>query len=98
MILRLAGRCLFTLVIAAVLLYIADSVLWQLKLMHGRGFQSVEVNRVSVAPLKGNKEEYYFDGKDTVQCTVSYAPMITSKGIFQPCWYLQKHRLERTDY
>ncbi len=98
MIVRVLLRTLLVIVCVAVLLYIADSVMWQVKLSHGKGFDTVEVMRVTVATLKSKKEEYYYDGKDTVQCSNSYLPMISSQGMVTPCWYLKTHRLVRTDY
>jgi hypothetical protein len=95
---RILLRVVGVMVAAAVLFYIADSLMWQQKLSKNQGFEQVKVSRVSVATLKGNKEEYYFDGTDTARCSVSTLPMITNGGWSTPCWYLKKHHTVETRY
>ncbi len=92
--LRIAGGLL----LAAVLFYATDYLAWRVRSAHGHGADSVSVSRVSVATLKGNKEEYYFDGTDVLPCTRSLLPPPTAGGWGTPCWWLRGHRQVVTQY
>lgn len=76
----------------AVLVYAADWLTWRARVARGNGMDTVTVNRMTVAPLKGSKEEYYFDGTDVLPCTRSLLPPMTGDGFGTPCWYLTNHR------
>ena len=85
---RLLGRALGSVLVVASVVYFADFVVWRVRAARGGGVGSVTVTRVVVAPLKGNKEEYYPDGTGDVAC---------SKSLFQQagsgaCWWLARHR------
>ncbi len=85
---RALARGLLGLVVALALLYLADFVVWRIRVARGGGMDTVQVTRTVVAPLKGNREEYYPDGVEQVDC---------SQSIFQQsgsgaCWYLRRHR------
>ena len=71
----------------ALLIYPADWLLWKAQTIFGRGMGSVQVGRFTVAELKGNREEYYPDGIDTVACSVSLFP----QGGNSACWWLRRH-------
>ncbi len=58
----------------------------------------VTVSRVSVATLKSSKEEYYFDGTDTLPCTRSLFPLPAAEGWGMPCWWLRRHRNVETRF
>jgi hypothetical protein len=45
------------------------------------------VSRFVVAPLKGNKEEYYPDGRGEVDCSVSLLPQAGAGA----CWWVKRH-------
>jgi hypothetical protein len=51
------------------------------------GMGSVQVNRIVAAELKGNKEDYYFDGTMMQDCSESLYP----QGNDSPCWWLKRH-------
>jgi hypothetical protein len=70
----------------------ADVLLWEYKASRGNGYESMQVSKVSIASLKGSKEEYYSDGSVTVRCTRSMLPMPAADGWFAPCWWQRKHR------
>ena len=95
---RLLVRCVVVLVGLALVIYIADAVTWRVKLAHGKGTDQVKVTRVSVATLKSSKEEYYFDGVDTMECTRSMLPPPTASGWGTPCWWLRGHHQVVTRY
>jgi hypothetical protein len=48
---------------------------------------TAQVSRFVVAPLKGNKEEYYFDGTAMVDCSRSLFPQAGSGA----CWWVKRH-------
>ena len=86
------------LLLASMLFYAADYAAWRVRSSHGHGVDAVVVNRVSIASLKGSKEEYYFDGTDVVPCTRSVLPPPVSQGWGTPCWWLRGHRQVVTRY
>lgn len=92
--LRLCGGLL----LAALLLYLADFAWWHVQLVKGHGVDVMQVSRVSVATLKGGKEEYYSEGSDDVTCTRSLFPPLTADGFAIPCWWLSRHRQRETRY
>jgi len=57
---------------AAGLLALMWAVDWAVWSLHGRKGQQVEVFRVTVVSLKGNKEEYYPEGSSMVACSESW--------------------------
>ncbi|RXH55190.1 hypothetical protein [Granulicella sibirica] len=79
---------LLSLAVAAAVLYLGDWAVWRAKFRHGEGMSTVQVTRTVVAPLKGNKEEYYADGTADVRCSRSLFPQDGSDA----CWWLRRHR------
>lgn len=71
----------------ALLIYPADWLVWKARTLFGGGMDSVQVSRVTVAELKGNKEEYYPEGTDTATCSRSLFP----QGGNDACWWLRRH-------
>jgi hypothetical protein len=86
-IIRWIVRSLITLFAAALLIYPADWLAWEAQRMFGGGLGTVEVSHVTVAELKGNKEEYYPDATNTVACSRSLFP----QGGNSACWWLRRH-------
>jgi hypothetical protein len=81
---------------ALLLLGIAgDAIVWRLR---GEPAAEQEVSRVTVASMKRNKEEYFFDGSDTVPCAVSITPQRQQAQWLPPCWWLLRHRNIVTRY
>lgn len=72
-------------------LYAADWAVWRIRLAYGTGFSAVEISHVSIASLKGNKEEYYSDGVTTVVCSRSLFPLPGAGPLKEPCWWLRRH-------
>ncbi len=83
--LRLLRATAVTLILIAALAWPADYAVW---ILRGSPMQTLEVTRFVVAPLKGQKEEYYPDGTATSPCSRSLLPQSAT-----PCWYLQNHRV-----
>jgi hypothetical protein len=86
-VIRRLVRSATVLAIAAVLLYPADWALWRVRVALGGGMGSIQVSQVTIAELKGNKEEYYPDGTTTVACSRSLFP----QGGGNACWWLRRH-------
>ena len=63
----------------------ADWAVWRAR---GAPTGSVRVNRVMVAPLKGNREEYYADGTADEACSRSLMPW----GGMRACWWVERKR------
>jgi hypothetical protein len=73
--------------------YPVDWAVWRVRVAAGGGMGSVQVDRFTVAELKGGKEDYYPDGTATVSCSKSLYP----QGGNGACWWVERHRevLER---
>lgn len=76
---------LLCLVVATLTFVAADWVTWRTR---GAPHGFVAVTRVAVASLKGNREEYYPDGTETLRCSHSILPW----GDTQACWWLEQRR------
>ena len=86
---RWSGKFLLTLVVFTLLAFAADSLLWHWHLAQGNGLATVQVSRMVVASLKGNREEYYMDGTEDTPCSRSLFP----QGGNPACWWLARHRV-----
>jgi len=97
-IVQMLAKAVAALVLLAALTYPVDFAIWRtrLALSHdGRGgMGSVQVNQVTAAELKGNKEEYYFDGTAMLDCSKSLFP----QGGVNACWWQERHRDAITRY
>ncbi len=88
--LLLAEEALVFVLVAAIGVTGADWAIWKLR---GGPIGAVTVTRTVVAPLKGNREEYYPDGTETLPCSRSVLPW----GGAGACWRMERQRtiLER---
>jgi hypothetical protein len=84
-------RLVTGIVLAVVLAYPVDWMVWRVRAAIDRSgngaMGSVEVSRMTVASLKGNKEEYYFDGTETVACSRS----VFAQAGGGACWWVRRH-------
>ena len=86
---QIVGKASFALLVLALLAWITDWAVWHVRATRGSSATAcVDVSRMVVAPLKGNREEYYMDGTVAVACSESLFP----QGGMEPCWWLQRHR------
>lgn len=69
-----------------VLVYMIDWTTLRIRMAHGTGFGTVNVDQFLSTPLKGNKDEYDFMGTVSEPCSHSIFPHGAS-----PCWWLAKH-------
>lgn len=83
----MAGRVAGALVLLAVLVYAGDWVVW--RVVHRGATGVVGVTREVVAPLKGGREEYYYDGVTQETCSRSMLP----EGGMRACWWVERHRM-----
>jgi len=86
--LRFFGIGAFWLLVGVALLYIGDFAVWRIRVAAGGGVDHVTVGLLQVATLKGNKEEYYPDGTEVVDCSKSLFPQ-TGAGA---CWWVESHK------
>ncbi len=89
---RLFARWLIRGVAAILLLvlvgYVVDWAIWRSRVAGGGGMGTVQVDRYTVAELKGGKEDYYPEGSAMVGCSRSLYP----QGGSNPCWWVERHR------
>lgn len=87
MLARWLVRGAITLLIAAMLLFVFDFVVWRIRVAAGGGMGQVDVTQMTAAELKGNKDAYFLDGTVTQACSRSIFP----QGGTDPCWWLRRH-------
>ena len=68
-------------------IYVSDWIVW--RFLRGSPSGVVLVTREVVAPLKGGREEYYYDGTREEWCSRSALPQ---EGM-RPCWWVKRHRV-----
>ncbi len=85
---RFFARIVMWLLVATAVVYLGDWAVWRVRVARGGGIGNVTVGMMQVASMKGNKEEYFPDGTDVVQCSQSLFPQ-TGAG---PCWWVEQHR------
>lgn len=86
-ILRFLEQLAKILLVAAVLLWVADWAVFRVESARGRGFDTVEVQQFLGTALKGNKTEYDYEGTAEVNCARSLFP----HGGAPACWWLRRH-------
>jgi hypothetical protein len=84
---KLVGKAIAGLVLLAMVAYPVDWAVWRARVAAGSGMGTVQVDRFTVAELKGGKEDYYVDGTTTVACSVSLYP----HGGNGACWWVKRH-------
>ena len=91
--LRLIGRWLVriavVLVAGFVLVYVVD---WAVYKLRGSPQAKVTVNRYLMVPLKGNKQEYDYQGTLDVPCSQSLFP----QGNLGTCWQMRRNPNQMT--
>ncbi|HEY0162824.1 MAG TPA: hypothetical protein VGB69_09120 [Edaphobacter sp.] len=88
---RIVARAVMWVVMAAAVMWAADWLVWQGRVLGGGGYGTITVDRFVVAPLKGHKEEYYSDGRSEVRCTRSLLPEGLPQVGGRPCWWVERN-------
>ena len=81
-------RCVLGLLLLAAAAYPVDWAIWRARVAAGGGMGSIQVDRFTVAELKGGKEDIYPEGPTTVACSKSLYP----QGGNNACWWQDRHR------
>ncbi|MEO6803431.1 MAG: hypothetical protein ABI197_09345 [Granulicella sp.] len=81
------ARGLQLLIGALVLLYAADWAYLRARISRGTAFQTVQVHQFIATPLKGQKEEFDYDGDVATTCSSALFPQAGNP----PCWWLKRH-------
>jgi hypothetical protein len=87
-VIRALVRSVVAVLLMAVLAWPVDWMVWRLRVALGGGMGTTQVDHFTVAELKANKENYYFDGTSTVACSKSLFPEAGSGA----CWWVARHR------
>jgi hypothetical protein len=91
---RILARASMWVLVAAAVLWASDWLIWQGRVLGGGGYKTISINRFVVAPLKGNKEEYYADGTEEIRCTRSLLPEGMPQAGAKPCWWVERHPVD----
>ena len=83
---RVISLTVQVLLAVVVLTYLADWATLRIRMMHGTGYGTVQVDEYLSTPLKGNKDEYDYMGSIPEPCSHSIFPHGAA-----PCWWLSKH-------
>ena len=84
---RMLAKAVGALVLLALIAYPVDWAVWRIRVARGGGMDNVQVDRFTVAELKGGKEDYYLDGTTVVACSKSLYPQ-GGNGV---CWWVRRH-------
>jgi len=81
---RWLQRVIVALAVMFVAAYAGD---WAVYKLRGSPQGNVTVNRYVTIPLKGNKQEFDYQGSIDLPCSVSLFPQAGQT----PCWQLRRH-------
>jgi hypothetical protein len=87
-VIRTLVRSVLAVLAIVVLAWPMDWLVWRARVAMGGGMGTTQVDHFTVAELKANKENYYFDGTSTVACSKSLLPEAGSGA----CWWVARHR------
>lgn len=77
----------------AALAFVADFIVFRLRVANGKVFGSVIVSRYYAVAQKNGKTQFIFDPPQAETCVNA---LFAHRGI-SPCWYLRRHPEQRTD-
>ena len=77
-------------IVAAIVVWVADWAVFRVQAARGTGFDTVEVQEFLSTPLKGKKTEYDYMGTAQVNCARALFP----HGGAPACWWVRRHRTE----
>jgi hypothetical protein len=85
---RILLRTIVALLVAVIVAWPVDLVVWKVRMAHGTGMGKVQVVHVLAEQMKGNKEAYYLNDVELVDCSHSLFP----RGGNDACWWVHWHR------
>jgi hypothetical protein len=91
---RLVGVVLLALAGVALLAYGVDYVVFRYRVGANRGFGQVTITSYDAVPQKNGKTEFIFNDPQVETCVNSLFP----RAGYLPCWYLQRHSEQRTNF
>jgi len=91
---RFAALILLGLAGLALFAYALDYVVFRYRMGSGRGFGQVTVTTYDAVPQKNGKTVFMFHDPQQQTCVNSLFPRAGSV----PCWYLQRHSEQRTNF
>jgi hypothetical protein len=87
-ILQWLERTAMGVLIAAILVWVADWGVFAVRAAHGKAYDTVQVEQYLSTALKGNKTEYDYLGTAQVSCARALFP----HGGAAPCWWQRRHK------
>ena len=84
---RIVVRSVASLILVAILAFPLDWLIWRLRVASGGGMDRITVSQVTIAALKGNKDDFYVDPVTEVECSRSIFPQAGGGA----CWWLRRH-------
>jgi hypothetical protein len=84
---RRVGDALLWLLAAALLLWLGDWAVWRVRVWHGGGYDTVEVNQILLTPLKNHRMKADEQSTADQPCARALFP----HGGDDPCWWLRRH-------
>ena len=89
---RYVRRALIGIPVALALVYAGDDLAARLPIPRGREpLGSVHVRTYYAIPQKNRRTEFYMGDRQTVTCVHALFPHFG----YQPCWYLERRKLQR---
>jgi hypothetical protein len=85
-------RTLKYFLIGLAVLYAADWLVFEVRLVAGTGMGTVSVETYLKTPLKGNKVEYDYIGPADESCSRTMLPQYAASAWNPPCWWLALHK------
>ena len=81
-------------VVVLCFVYLADWAQASYRIDRNGGLSTVNIDRYSVIHQKNNRMEFNYLDSEPQRCVQSLFPHAD----YEPCWYLRRHREQRTDY
>jgi hypothetical protein len=80
-------RAATILLLALVMLYAGDWLVYRYRMAHRTAFDSVQVKQFVAVPLKDKKEEFDYIGPQQVECVRTLFPWAGD----DPCWWVRRN-------
>ena len=79
--------------IVLAMVYAGDFVVLEIRIIGARNHSiTVQVESYSAVPEKNNRVEFFYNDPDTEECVHALFPHSGDN----PCWYVNRHRVNRT--